>query len=168
MLFGRNKKTNGHNQRAASAAVSYISADLVIEGNVVSDGELHIDGSVRGDVQVSVLVIETNGVVQGSISASVVIVRGKVFGPITAGEVHLHAGAHVEGDVTNEVITVENGAQIYGSIRRATQQPVNTNDTSSEVFQSSERFPSLDFRQDNAFSAFDDNTFRPIKAVRPR
>lgn len=168
MLFGRNKKTNGHDQRAVSAPVSFISEDLVIEGNVVSDGELHIDGSVRGDVQVSVLVIEANGVVQGTIAASVVIVRGKVFGPITAGEVHLHAGAHVEGDITNEVITVENGAQIYGSIRRASQQPTKNDDAKAELFQHPERFPSLDFQQDNAFSAFEDNSFRPIKVVRPR
>lgn len=169
MLFGRGKKSADQNHRANSAAISFISSDLVIEGNIISDGELHIDGSVQGDVQVNVCVIEANGVVQGSISAGMVVVRGKVFGPINAVEVHLHAGAHVEGDVTNETISVENGAQIYGSIRRAEAQEAKPAPIDRDnLFQPVEKYPSLDFRQDNAFSAFEDDSFRPIKVVRPR
>ena len=86
-----------------------------------------------------------------------------------AGEVHLHAGSLVEGDVTNETISVENGAQIYGSIRRANQSAAQpSTETRDSLFQTVDKYPSLDFRQDNALSAFEDNSFRPIKVVRPR
>jgi cytoskeletal protein CcmA (bactofilin family) len=169
MLFKRGKKANGHATQATPMGPSYISPDLVIEGNVMSEGELHIDGTVHGTVQVNICVVESNGEVNGAINATVVYVRGKVFGPINAAEVHLYAGAHVEGDVTNEVISVEHGAHIYGAIRRSSPQNTDVEQPKANFFnQRKDEFPSLNFSQDNLNAAFDDDSFRPIKVVHPR
>jgi cytoskeletal protein CcmA (bactofilin family) len=120
MLFGKKKKppqrAAGQTARPASEP-SFIGRNCVFEGHISCDGELHIDGTVRGTVQASLCVIDTAGVVQGNVSGDVVHVRGRVLGPIQGRNVFIHAGAHVEGDVFNDTISIENGAYVYGSIR---------------------------------------------------
>jgi cytoskeletal protein CcmA (bactofilin family) len=140
----------------------------VIDGSLVTNGELHIDGTVNGAIRAQSCVVDVNGVVEGEIAANEVFVRGRVIGPIKGNHVHLYAGAHVEGDVINETISIENGAYIYGSIRRA-EDPLSESTTKypgqRDPFFSS---PRVDFGQDNAFGNFDGDALRPIKVVRPR
>jgi cytoskeletal protein CcmA (bactofilin family) len=96
---------------------------VAIEGHISCDGELHIDGTVRGTVQANLCVIDEAGVVQGTVNGQVVHVRGRILGPIQGANVFIHAGAHVEGDVFNDTISIENGAYVFGSIRHNTAPP---------------------------------------------
>jgi len=57
---------------------SYISADMVIEGNISTEGEIHIDGELRGSVRAHTCLVEAHGQVMGTVSAQYVLVRGKV------------------------------------------------------------------------------------------
>jgi cytoskeletal protein CcmA (bactofilin family) len=164
MLFKRSK-ANGNGNGHHAAAPSVISQDVVIDGSVVTAGELHIDGTVNGSVRAQACVVDINGVVEGEISANEVFVRGRVIGPIKGNHVHLYAGSHVEGDVINETISIENGAYIYGSMRRA-DDPMAQPDPSRYGRESLFASPRLDFGQDNAFG--DADALRPIKVLRPR
>lgn len=124
MFFKRSKTTP--RQAPTPAEPSYIARDTTIEGNLVSDGEIHIDGSVHGSVRAHTCLIDVRGEVRGDVSAEIVYVRGRVIGPISGVHVQIQAGAHVEGDVTNETISIENGAYVLGSIRHVMpiqQQP---------------------------------------------
>lgn len=126
MLFGRKKKTGptGRGKAPASAAdPSFIGRSTTFEGHINCDGELHIDGTVRGTVNASICVVDIAGVVHGSVTGEVVHVRGRVLGPIQGSNVFIHAGAHVEGDVFNDTISIENGAYVYGSIRHNAAPP---------------------------------------------
>ena len=96
---------------------SYIGRDMVIEGQMSCEGELHIDGSFRGTVRARVCVVDLHGVVHGELSGEIIHVRGRVIGPIQGSKVYIHAGAHVEGDVFQDSISIENGAYVYGTIR---------------------------------------------------
>lgn len=125
-MFFKSKKKN-HGTLAHEAEPSYIARDTSLEGNIICDGEIHIDGAVRGTVRAQTCLIDTHGEVHGEVSADVIYVRGRIIGPVNGGHVHIHAGAHVEGNVTNETISIENGAYVYGSIRHggtATQSMV--------------------------------------------
>jgi cytoskeletal protein CcmA (bactofilin family) len=93
---------------------SLISGDLTIEGNISGDGELQIDGVVRGDVRVAKLTIGDTGHVEGSISAETVEVRGRVVGALTSKQVRLYGTAHVDGDITHEQLSMEMGAFFQG------------------------------------------------------
>lgn len=120
MFFKRKKKgalSGPSNDKQLGAEPSFIGRNSTIDGQVVCDGELHVDGTVRGSVRAQLCVIDMNGVVQGDVGGEVVHVRGRVIGPIQGVNVHIHAGAHVEGDVFHDTISIENGAYIYGSIR---------------------------------------------------
>ncbi len=104
---------------APTAGPSILTADLILEGNLATNGELQIDGTVHGAVQASVCIIEANGVVHGSVMAEEVFIRGRVIGPICGVRVTVVAGAHVEGDILNQSIAIENGAYVDGKIKRS-------------------------------------------------
>ena len=123
MFFTRKKKqqTALHSgPKSASAEPSFLGRNCTIEGHVICDGELHIDGTVRGTVQAAMCVVDQAGIVHGSVTGDVLHVRGRVLGPLQGSNVYIHAGAHVEGDVFNDTISIENGAYVYGSIRHNT------------------------------------------------
>jgi cytoskeletal protein CcmA (bactofilin family) len=121
MIFNRKKKRDPGMQAShmapASSDPSFIGRNCVFEGHITCEGEIHIDGTVRGTVQAGMCVVDVAGVIQGTLAGTVIHVRGRVLGPIQGQNVFIHAGAHVEGDVYNDTISIENGAYVYGSIR---------------------------------------------------
>jgi cytoskeletal protein CcmA (bactofilin family) len=121
MFFSAKKKKPAQPMKGQpnrmTAEPSFIGRNCIFEGQIACDGELHIDGTIRGTVEARVCVIDTAGLVQGTVSGDVIHVRGRVLGPIQGANVYIHAGAHVEGDVFNDTISIENGAFVYGSIK---------------------------------------------------
>jgi cytoskeletal protein CcmA (bactofilin family) len=118
MFFKKKKK----NQVALPppSEPSFISRDTTLDGNLICEGEIHIDGAVRGSVKAQTCLVEIHGEVMGEIVADNIFVRGKVIGPLNGKHVHIFIGAHVEGNVTNETISIENGSFVFGNIRRTT------------------------------------------------
>ena len=105
--------TEGSARKSLKVA-SMIGDDLIIDGSVTGHGELHLDGTVRGDITVERLSIGETGQVEGSITAESVDIRGKVTGSISAKQVKLFGTAHVDGDVTHEQLSMEPGAYFQG------------------------------------------------------
>jgi len=125
MIFKRlrNKKSKDNSAkkkpaRRGSLGPSILTGEVVIDGHLLSGGELQIDGEVNGDVRARAVVIDVNGVVHGEVAAEDVFIRGRIIGPIRGLHVHILNGAHVEGDVLNETISIENGASVDGKIHR--------------------------------------------------
>lgn len=120
MLFKRKRKQSdrpgGSDTRFGP---SIVTAEVVIEGKVMTAGELQIDGTVHGDVRAGAIVVDSQGIIQGEVIAEEVVVRGRIIGPIHGIHVHIFSGAHVEGDVIHETISIENGAFVEGNIHRA-------------------------------------------------
>jgi cytoskeletal protein CcmA (bactofilin family) len=102
---------------------SLISADITVEGNVSGDGELQIDGVVRGEVRVGKLTIGDTGHVEGSVIADAVEVRGRVVGALTAKQIRLYGTAYVDGDITHEQLAMETGAFFQGRSLRFKRAP---------------------------------------------
>lgn len=98
---------------------SIIGADVVIHGNLVTGGELQLDGTIQGDVRAAVIIVGPHGTVHGEIAAEEVIVRGRVIGPIRGIRVQVFASAHVDGDIVHDSLAVETGAFCQGNIRRS-------------------------------------------------
>ena len=93
---------------------SLISSDITLEGGISGDGELQIDGVVRGDVKVGRLTVGETGHVEGSVFAEVAEVRGRVVGSVTAKQVRLYGTAYIDGDITHEQLAMETGAFFQG------------------------------------------------------
>jgi cytoskeletal protein CcmA (bactofilin family) len=164
MFFKSKKKTRDVQQTVAEP--SYIARDTSLEGNIICDGEIHIDGAIRGSVRAQTCLVDTHGEVHGEITAQMVYVRGRVMGPVTGTHVHIHSGAHVEGNVTNETLSIENGAYIFGSIRHTGMQtasaaPVAQNLQSLTSEPPKQIVPQLEIKAEQ-------NNVRPLKALKPR
>ena len=106
--------TAGDASRKAPKPASLISQDITFEGAIAGEGELHVDGVIRGDVRAGRLTLGDTGHVEGSIHAEIVDIRGRVIGAITAKQVRLFGTAYVDGDITHEQLSVETGAFFQG------------------------------------------------------
>ena len=101
-------------RRSAAKPASLLAADLVFEGNISGDGELMIDGAVKGDIHVARLVVGEHAHVEGTIRGGQIEVRGHVHGNIEGKAVRLLETAHVEGDITHEQLSIDVGAFFQG------------------------------------------------------
>lgn len=102
----------------AAAPPSIVSSDLTIKGDLVSGGDIHIDGKVHGDVRSSRVTIGETATVDGSVFAEEVVISGSVEGEILSKSVILTKSANVRGDVVHESLSIEAGASIEGVCRR--------------------------------------------------
>ena len=116
-MFSRANRSSG-----PRATPSIIGANCTLTGDVVSQGEVHVDGHVEGDVRCNVLVIGEGGKITGEISAETVRVLGSVTGQITARAVELARTARVLGDITHDSLAVEAGAFVEGRFNRLTAE----------------------------------------------
>jgi len=121
--------TMDQTRKSPPKVASLISADITIEGGVTGDGELQIDGVVRGDVRVGRLTVGETGHVEGSVYAEAVEVRGRVVGSITSKQVRLYGTSYIDGDITHEQLAMETGAFFQGrslKFQRPAPQPAPT------------------------------------------
>lgn len=93
---------------------SLIASDITLDGGVIGEGELQVDGVVRGDVRVSRITVGETGQIEGSVYAEAAEIRGRVVGSVSAKQVRLHGSAHVDGDITHEQLAMETGAFFQG------------------------------------------------------
>jgi cytoskeletal protein CcmA (bactofilin family) len=100
-------------------APSVIGPDLIISGNLVSKGEVQIDGEVQGDIQGTYVVIGEKARITGGIVAEEIVVRGHVMGSVRGKRVMLQSSSHVEGDIFHQALAIEQGAFFEGKSRRS-------------------------------------------------
>ena len=106
-------------------APSIIGEDLTVTGNVLSRGEVQVDGQIQGDVHCSSLIVGEKAQITGGIVAEDVVVRGRVMGSVRGNRVTLQASSHVEGDVFHKSLAIEQGAFFEGKSRRS-EDPIAT------------------------------------------
>lgn len=99
---------------AKQTPASFVAGGILIEGDIATAGDLHLDGTVRGDLNVGWLTLGESGSVTGAIKADTIEVRGRVVGTITARQVKLGSTAHVEGDIRHAELSIEAGAHFEG------------------------------------------------------
>lgn len=98
---------------------SLIGTDLTIIGNLVSRGEVQVEGEIQGDIHGTNIVIGEKAKITGGIIADEVVVRGHVMGSIRGKRVMLQSTSHVEGDVFHQALSIEQGAFFEGKSRRS-------------------------------------------------
>ncbi len=101
----------------ANQASNRILAGTKIEGEIVSDGDIRVDGSLKGNIRISgKLVIGEKGTVDGEIQCANANVSGKLTGKLEVSELlTLQATATVQGEVSTGKLAIEAGAEFSGS-----------------------------------------------------
>ncbi len=111
-------------------APSVLSSDLTITGNVVTSGDVLIEGTVEGDIRAHLLTVGEGATVKGECVADDVVVNGRVVGCVRGLKVRLTASARVEGDIIHKTIAIESGAHFEGSVKREDDPLVSKKKTS--------------------------------------
>jgi len=99
---------------ASGSTFSVIGADVTITGNLGASADLHIDGTVLGDITCASLVQGEKSSISGAVVAETARLAGKVTGSITARELVILKTARIEGDVHYDALTIEQGAEVDG------------------------------------------------------
>ncbi len=100
----------------SSNAMSFIGGEVVITGNVSGQGDLHIDGTVEGDVAGKTVILGASGSIRGNLVAERANVGGTVDGTVNAANLLIERTARVSGDLTYQTVSIENGAQVEGRL----------------------------------------------------
>jgi cytoskeletal protein CcmA (bactofilin family) len=99
-----------------SGSLSFIGNEVTITGNVQASGDMHVDGTIDGDLACGTLTLGESGRVKGNISAERATLAGTVEGTVSAGELIVEKAARISGDVSYANISVEAGAKIDGRL----------------------------------------------------
>lgn len=103
---------------------SVIGADVVIKGDISASADLHIDGTIEGDIKCASLVQGESSSIAGAVTAESARLSGKVSGSITARDLVILKSARIEGDVHYDALTIEQGAEVDGRFAPNARQAV--------------------------------------------
>jgi cytoskeletal protein CcmA (bactofilin family) len=113
-----------HSPPRKPTVASLVAEGVRLKGDLATDGDLHLDGALEGDLRVGRLTIGESGLVAGTIQAETVEVRGRVMGTISARQVRLLATARVDGDINHTELSIEAGAHFEGRSLMIVPTPV--------------------------------------------
>ena len=110
---------------------SVIDAQMILEGDIETDGTLRVDGHMRGNVRrADVVVVATGASITGSVSAREVIIGGTITGNVSAQErIELQDTGSVAGDIEAAAINIQEGGKVDG---RMSIHPVASSQRSAE------------------------------------
>ena len=107
----------------ASSTFSVIGADVAITGDIEASADLHVDGTVIGDLVCASLVQGESSRIEGAITADSARLSGAVKGTIAVRDLVILKTARIEGDVHYEALTIEQGAQVDGKFAPDAARP---------------------------------------------
>ena len=108
---------------ATGGGYSLLDKQLVVVGNIDTDGSLRIDGKLDGSIRrADTVVLGAGASMNGDIQAREVIIGGTLSGSVLASErVELQSTAIVTGDITSQVVFVQEGGIVNGRVQMQPQ-----------------------------------------------
>jgi cytoskeletal protein CcmA (bactofilin family) len=124
---------NREPMRSSGHTFSMIASDVEIVGNVNAKVDLHVDGTIQGDVTCGSLVQGESSVITGKVTADNARLSGKVDGSIEVQELVIEASARIMGDVTYQNVSIAPGAQVDGKFKQRTAKAPNIAKTTVDI-----------------------------------
>jgi cytoskeletal protein CcmA (bactofilin family) len=111
---------SGETPSNAGGALSFLGSEVRITGNLDATGNMHLDGTVEGDVTCGNLTLGASGTVLGNIVAEYATIAGTVDGTVSAATLVIEKSASITGDMSYDAVTIENGAKVEGRLTKRT------------------------------------------------
>lgn len=104
------------NTPSTPASASLIASGTTLKGDITSNGDIRIDGTLLGNMQCSAkVIIGANGVVEGDITGQQADIMGKVTGTVKVKELlQLKGGSVVSGNLHASKLQIEPSANFNG------------------------------------------------------
>jgi len=99
--------------------VAWIGQRVRIEGNIISDQDIRIDGKVHGSVEVGQhdVVLGAGSEVKADVNARSVLVGGQIEGDVTATDrIQIQSTGSLLGDVVSPRLTIQDGGMLRGKV----------------------------------------------------
>src|SRR5579872_7627133 len=115
-MFNGKTKSDMPGEVSVSTSASLIGAGTTMKGDITSNGDLRIDGTLVGNINCTAkVVIGANGNVQGDIHGQQADIMGKVTGTIKVKDLlMLKGGSVVNGNIEAAKLQIEPTANFNG------------------------------------------------------
>ena len=128
-MFNQKSKSEATESTPApgTGAASIIASGTTLKGDITSNGDIRIDGTLQGNVHCTAkVVIGSNGAVEGDISGHTADIMGKVTGTIKVKELlQLKGGSQVSGNLHAGKLQIEPSANFNGQCHMNTAATSN-------------------------------------------
>ncbi len=115
-MFNNKSKSETTHEAPTPSGASIIAAGTTLKGDITSNGDIRIDGTLQGNIQCTAkVVIGSNGVVNGDVGGQQADIMGKVTGTIRVKELlQLKGGCQVNGNIHAGKLQIEPSANFNG------------------------------------------------------
>jgi cytoskeletal protein CcmA (bactofilin family) len=131
MFSSKNKKP----LEAKNMEINVISKNTTIVGEIKSDGDFRIDGTLEGTLKTNGrVIIGTEGLITGNIEATNADIEGKFSGQLQVSKtLTIKATANISGDVVVGKLSIELGATFNATCAmKGTLKELNQNNDSKK------------------------------------
>ncbi|MCA6362132.1 MAG: polymer-forming cytoskeletal protein [Bacteroidetes bacterium] len=120
-MFNAKGNTSSRTAAADGGSVNIIGSGTSIDGDIVSGGDIRIDGNLKGSVNTrGKLVVGPTGVIEGEVHCQNADISGTVKGNVNVAELlTLKATSKLSGDLVTGKLAIEPGADFSGSCTMA-------------------------------------------------
>ena len=110
------KHSNFFKDRNHNNTLTIIGEGIDFSGEVNTEGNIHIDGIMRGTIKAQEVVVGPKGDFDGEITADILIVNGNIKGKFNIKNLQVRKNGVLQGKIKYEVIIVESGGKIIGEL----------------------------------------------------
>ena len=97
-------------------SLSIITQGIDFTGEVNTEGDIHLDGNMKGTIKANEVVIGINGSFEGEIISNVLIVSGKIKGKFNIKNLHVRKEGTLSGKAKYLNVTIESGGKVLGEL----------------------------------------------------
>ena len=123
-----NKEKNPTSEKQFSSSATLISAGTILNGDIISENDLRIDGTVKGNIKCSAkIIIGSTGFVDGNVEGGNADITGKVQGNIAVKDfLQLRGECNVSGNLSAVKLQIDPTATFNGQCQMGNAASVNT------------------------------------------
>jgi cytoskeletal protein CcmA (bactofilin family) len=136
-MFNSKSKSEDTESVVPTGSASLIGSGTSMKGDITSNGDLRIDGTLVGNIICSAkVIIGAGGSVEGDVSGQQADIMGKVTGTIKVKELlQLKSNCQVNGNLYSAKLQIEPAATFNGQCHMTQEEPksLGNNKSGSEI-----------------------------------
>ena len=97
---------------------SILANSINLRGSISCKGELQIEGRVNGNINGEKVVLGSDSIMDGTLSADEIIISGNFKGKIKGKSIRLESDASVDAEIQYEILSIEDGSTVNGIVKK--------------------------------------------------
>ena len=110
------KNTSMFLNKSKGNSLSIITQGIDFTGEVNTEGDIHLDGNMKGTIKANEVVIGPNGSFEGEIISNILIVSGNIKGKFNIKNLYIRKDGTLSGKAKYFVVTIDSGGKVLGEL----------------------------------------------------